>query len=74
MGLVVCIGELIGGAAVPPAAGWLADRTESFAAPVIVVGVCAFCAGVAALFLKETAPRKVGAAPGQRAAEYRQAA
>ncbi|HEY5567078.1 MAG TPA: MFS transporter [Gammaproteobacteria bacterium] len=73
MGLVVCIGELVGGAAIPPAAGWLADRT-SLAAPVIVVGVCAFCAGVAALFLKETAPRKVGAAPGQRAAEYRKAA
>jgi MFS family permease len=64
MGLVVAIGELIGGAAVPPVAGWIADRT-SLAAPVIVVGVCAFCAGVAALFLKETAPRKVGAAAVQ---------
>jgi MFS family permease len=73
MGLVVCIGELIGGAAVPPIAGWIADRT-SLAAPVFVVGVCAFCAGVAALFLRETAPRKVGAAPGQRVAEYRKAA
>jgi fucose permease len=73
MGLVVAIGELVGGAAVPPVAGWIADRT-SLAAPVIVVGVCAFCAGVAALFLKETAPSKVGAAPGQRVAEYREAA
>jgi MFS family permease len=73
MGLVVCVGELVGGAAVPPLAGWIADRT-SLAAPMVVVGVCAFCAGVAALFLKETAPRRVGAAPGQRAAEYRQAA
>jgi MFS family permease len=75
MGLVVCIGELVGGAAVPPAAGWLADRT-SLAAPVIVVGVCAFCAGVAALFLEETAPRKVGspAAQAQRTAEYRRVA
>jgi MFS family permease len=73
MGLVVCIGELVGGAAIPPAAGWIADRT-SLAAPVIVVGVCAFCAGVAALFLRETAPRKVSAAPGQRAAEYRRVA
>jgi MFS family permease len=73
MGLVVCVGELIGGAAVPPMAGWIADRT-SLAAPVIVVGVCAFCAGVAALFLKETAPRKVGAALGQRVAEHRKAA
>ena len=74
MGLVVCVGELIGGAGIPPAAGWLADRT-SLAAPIIVVGVCAFCAGIAALFLKETAPRKVGyaAALAQRA-EYRNAA
>lgn len=73
MGLVVGIGEIIGGVLVPPAAGWLADQT-SLAAPVIVLGVCAFCAGVAALFLKETAPRKIAAAEGQRAAEYRKAA
>jgi MFS family permease len=73
MGLVVCIGELVGGAVVPPAAGWLADQT-SLAAPVIVVGICAVCAGVAALFLKETAPSRVSMAQGQRAAEYRKAA
>lgn len=73
MGLVVAIGELVGGAAVPPIAGWIADRT-SLAAPVIVVGVCAFCAGVAALFLEETAPRKLAAAQGRRAAEDRRAA
>jgi hypothetical protein len=42
--------------------------------PIVVVGVCAFCAGVAALFLKETAPRKIAAAMGQRAGEYRRAA
>ena len=73
MGLVVCIGELLGGAGVPWLAGWIADRT-SLEAPVIVVGVCAFCAGVAALFLKETAPRKIAVAERQRAAEYRRAA
>lgn len=60
MGLVVCIGELIGGAIVPPLAGRIADQT-SLAAPIVVIGVCAFCGGVAALFLKETAPSKVGA-------------
>jgi predicted MFS family arabinose efflux permease len=59
MGLVVCIGELIGGATVPVLAGRIADQT-SLAAPIIVLGICAFCAGVTALFLKETAPRKVG--------------
>ena len=75
MGLVVCIGELIGGAAVPPMAGWIADQT-SLAAPVIVVGVCAFCGGVAALFLKETAPSKIGgiAALGQPIPPPREAA
>ena len=59
MGLVVCIGELVGGVGGPPLAGWIADRT-SLEAPVIVIGVCAFCGGVAALFLKETAPSKIG--------------
>jgi MFS family permease len=75
MGLVVCIGELIGGAGVPPAAGWIADQT-SLAAPVVVVGICAFGAGVAALFLKETAPGKVGhaTAPQKRATEYQSVA
>jgi MFS family permease len=61
MGLVVCIGELIGGVGVPPLAGWIADRTSlGLQAPVIVLGACAFCGGVAALFLKETAPSKIG--------------
>jgi len=76
MGIVVCIGELIGGAGVPPLAGWLADQT-SLAAPIVIVGVCAFCAGVAALFLKETAPSKVAGARASResaAAEIREAA
>lgn len=54
----------------PPAPASVADAIEL----VIVVGVCAFCAGVAAPFLKETAPRKVSMAQGQRAAEYRRAA
>jgi MFS family permease len=58
MGLVVCVGELVGGVAVPPLAGWIADRT-SLEAPIMIIGVCALCGGVAALFLKETAPSKV---------------
>ena len=60
MGLVVCIGELIGGVSMPTVAGWIADSTGYQAAPIVVVGVCAFLGGVAALFLKETAPSKVG--------------
>lgn len=76
MGLVVCIGELIGGAAVPPLAGWLADRT-SLAAPIVVLGICAFCAGIAALFLIETAPSRIAGARASRQAaaeEMREAA
>ena len=59
MGFVVMAGELIGGVAMPWVAGRAADET-SLAAPMIVAAACAFCGGVAALFLKETAPRKVG--------------
>jgi ACS family hexuronate transporter-like MFS transporter len=60
MGLVVCIGELVGGVGMPWVAGWVADRT-SLAAPMTIAAICAGCGGVAALFLKETAPRKVRA-------------
>lgn len=58
MGLVVCVGELVGGVGMPWVAGLVADRT-SLAAPMTIAALCAFCGGVAALFLKETAPRKV---------------
>jgi cyanate permease len=72
MGLVVCAGELIGGVGVPPLAGWLGDTTGlGFEVPMMVLGVCAFCGGVAAFFLKETAPRKVEA---QQAKDVRLAA
>jgi sugar phosphate permease len=67
MGLVVCMGELIGGVTMPTIAGRIADAT-SLAAPIVVVGVCAFCAGVTALFLKETAPSKIGSAGAEAAA------
>ncbi len=58
MGLVVCIGELIGGVAMPTVAGNIADQT-SLAATMVIVAACAFCGGVAALFVKETAPSKI---------------
>lgn len=60
MGLVVMVGELVGGVGMPWVAGRVADQT-SLAAPMTIAAICAFCGGVAALFLKETAPRKVGA-------------
>lgn len=58
MGLVVMIGELVGGVAMPWLAGKVADET-SLAAPMIIAAICAACGGVASMFLKETAPRKV---------------
>ena len=58
MGLVVAVGELLGGVGMPWLAGVVADRT-SLVAPMTIAAICAFCGGTAALFLKETAPRKV---------------
>ena len=60
MGLVVCIGELVGGVSVPTIAGQVADRT-SLAAPIVIIGICALCGGIASLFIRETAPRKLAA-------------
>jgi MFS transporter, ACS family, hexuronate transporter len=58
MGLVVGVGELLGGTLAPSFAGALADQT-SLAAPVVIIGVCAFMGGVLSFFLVETAPNKV---------------
>jgi MFS family permease len=58
MGLVVGIGEAIGGVGAPSFAGWVADQS-SLAGPMFVLLACAFGAGVLSLFLKETAPGKV---------------
>ena len=61
MGLVVGVGELLGGTMGPTAAGMIADKT-SLAAPVILIAACAGISGVLSLFLQETAPNKVPAA------------
>jgi ACS family hexuronate transporter-like MFS transporter len=63
MGIVVGIGEILGGVAGPFVAGQLADKTSlGLQAPMfLMAGFCAV-AGVIALFLKETAPAKVGTA------------
>jgi MFS family permease len=60
-GLVMGIGELIGGVLSPAIAGRAADLYGGSAPIYIMVG-CAFVAGVLGLFLKETAPLKVAAA------------
>jgi sugar phosphate permease len=59
MGLVVMVGELVGGVVMPWVAGRVADETN-LAAPMMIAAICAFCGGVTSLFLKETAPRKIG--------------
>jgi MFS family permease len=59
MGLVVCVGELVGGFGAPWAAGWAADQS-SLATPIIIVAICAVCASLLSFFLIETAPSKVG--------------
>jgi predicted MFS family arabinose efflux permease len=59
MGLVVMVGELVGGVGMPWVAGRIADNTN-LGATMTIAAACAFCAGITALFLKETAPRKVG--------------
>ena len=61
MGLVVCVGELVGGFAAPLAAGRIADLT-SLQAPILLSGVLALAGAGLALMLKETAPSRVGAA------------
>ncbi len=66
MGIVVGVGEILGGVAGPFIAGRLMDRTAlGLQAPMFLMAGCALVAGCIALFLKETAPAKVGAAAGQ---------
>ncbi|MGH8262866.1 MAG: MFS transporter [Steroidobacteraceae bacterium] len=60
MGLVVGIGEIIGGVGAPLLAGWAADQTTLRTAILIEAG-CALAGGLLALGLVETAPaRKMG--------------
>jgi len=59
MGLVMGVGEVIGGAGTPTAGGWAADLT-TLSAPIQIAAACAFCAAILSLFLKETAPVKTG--------------
>jgi MFS family permease len=60
LGLVVCVGEVIGGTAGPTLAGRLADL-YGLQAPMYMAIACAAVATVFTLFLKETAPVKAAA-------------
>jgi MFS family permease len=58
MGLIVGVGEILGGFGGPTLAGWIADQT-SLAAPILMQMGCALAGGVLSIFLLETAPAKV---------------
>jgi MFS family permease len=58
MGLVVGVGEVVGGVVTPTISGSIADHT-SLAAHMVVMIVCALGGGLLSLFLKETAPAKI---------------
>jgi MFS family permease len=58
LGLVMGLGELIGGVLTPVGAGWAADN-YGLQAPVYIEAACALVATVLALFLRETAPAKL---------------
>ncbi len=60
LGLIVGVGEVVGGSFGPPLAGKLADL-YGLQAPMYMAIVCALAGAVLALGLKETAPVKVGA-------------
>jgi MFS family permease len=60
MGLVMCAGEVVGGFVAPLVGGWAADRT-TLAAPIQIGAACALGAVILSLFLRETAPVKIGA-------------
>lgn len=59
IGLVVCIGEVVGGFGAPLAGGRAADLT-TLAAPIQLAIACALFAGILSMFLVETAPAKTG--------------
>jgi MFS family permease len=65
MGLVMCAGEVVGGFLAPLAGGRAADLT-TLSSPIQLAIACAFIASILCLFLKETAPVKVGTAPVQQ--------
>ena len=57
LGLVMGIGELVGGFAAPAIAGWSADQF-GLQAPFLIAAGAAFIAGIIAFLLIETAPIK----------------
>ena len=70
VGMVVGLGEVLGGVSGPAVAGWAADL-YGLRAPLVIEGGCAIVGMLLALGLRETAPVRVGgttAAAADRAA------
>lgn len=60
MGLVVGMGEIVGGVLAPTISGYIADHS-SLISHMIVMMVCAFIGGLLSLLLQETAPARASA-------------
>jgi MFS family permease len=58
LGLVMGLGEILGGVSGPWAAGWAADR-YGLRAPIMIEAGCAILGALLALFLRETAPARI---------------
>jgi MFS family permease len=58
LGMVMGLGEVLGGVSAPAVAGWAADR-YSLQVPLLMQAGCAVIAAALALFLTETAPSRL---------------
>jgi MFS family permease len=59
LGMVMGLGEILGGVSGPWVAGWAADR-YGLRAPIVIEAGCAIAGALLALLLKETAPVRLG--------------
>lgn len=67
LGMVVGLGEILGGVSAPAIAGRAADR-YGLQAPLMIMAACAIVGTVLALFLRETAPIRLARQPHPRRA------
>jgi MFS family permease len=59
LGMVMGLGEILGGVSGPWVAGWAADQ-YGLLAPIMIEAGCAIVGTLLALFLRETAPARLG--------------
>jgi MFS family permease len=67
LGMVVGLGEILGGVSAPAIAGRAADH-YGLQAPLVIMAACAIVGTVLALFLRETAPIRLARGPAGAAA------